>query len=406
MVRLRYGAYSAQSRLSVAIHNMPDSWCQVAKNANGTANIVSLSDYYPYGLDMPGRTFVAEAYRYGYQGSERDPETLGGSGYTTFFRALDPRIGRWLTPDPKVFPWQSPYCSMDCNPVAMTDVLGDKGRQIDQKTANEGGGEEGDYYKDVNGKTFEHQGMGSDGRANWVLTTPPTSSANTPANNFFANDATFVFNMYDDYMKWGKCQSEDEPVNNTWFGSGSKVDWDGMGLNIFSSSGIGFGSPIYTDGPTWLVKQEDLPFSTPTGGLSNGYGPLLKIEYLQRGGSSTLKLATDVVDNLKMGVTATAYGETIRGWASQIVDNVSGNVTNGVSDKPEIQTSNAQQIDCLVEVLDTILIIQHMTSPGNPDEFVYPDKVTKKYGVHDTTDVYKVQKRSSGEVVNTFSITH
>ncbi|MGQ1947752.1 RHS repeat-associated core domain-containing protein [Geofilum sp. OHC36d9] len=86
--------------------------------------MVSLTDYYPYGMDMPGRSFQSEAYRYGYQGSERDPEMSGGAGYTTFFRALDPRIGRWLTPDPKVYPWQSPYVSMDGNPVAMIDPWG------------------------------------------------------------------------------------------------------------------------------------------------------------------------------------------------------------------------------------------------------------------------------------------
>ncbi len=76
-------------------------------------------------MDMPGRSYTAEAYRYGYQGSERDRNMQGGTGYTTFFRSLDPRLGRWLNPDPKKFPWQSPYCSMDCNPVALTDVMGD-----------------------------------------------------------------------------------------------------------------------------------------------------------------------------------------------------------------------------------------------------------------------------------------
>lgn len=90
------------------------------------ADIVSLADYYPFGMDMPARNYVSEQYRYGYQGSERDPEMLGGQAYTTFFRALDPRLGRWFTPDPINQPWQSPYCSMDNNPIFMVDVLGDK----------------------------------------------------------------------------------------------------------------------------------------------------------------------------------------------------------------------------------------------------------------------------------------
>jgi RHS repeat-associated protein len=72
---------------------------------------------------------LARSYRYGYQGSERDDEIKGnGNQYTTYFRGLDPRLGRWLSVDPKAssLPWQSPYCSMDNNPIALNDVKGDK----------------------------------------------------------------------------------------------------------------------------------------------------------------------------------------------------------------------------------------------------------------------------------------
>jgi len=37
---------------------------------------------------------------------------------------LDVRLGRWFSPDPITHPWQSPYCSMDNNPVALVDPLG------------------------------------------------------------------------------------------------------------------------------------------------------------------------------------------------------------------------------------------------------------------------------------------
>jgi len=68
-----------------------------------------------------------EGYRYGYQGSEKDDEVKGeGNSYTTEFRLLDPRLGRWLSIDPLAaqFPWQSPYCSMDNNPMCLNDILG------------------------------------------------------------------------------------------------------------------------------------------------------------------------------------------------------------------------------------------------------------------------------------------
>tara|TARA_R110002050_G_scaffold175299_1_gene308206 strand:+ start:601 stop:1458 length:858 start_codon:yes stop_codon:yes gene_type:complete len=70
----------------------------------------------------------AGSYRYGFNGMEGDDEVNGpGRNYTTKFRQYDPRVGRWWGVDPKleIFPWQSPYNSMDDNPMAKTDKKGD-----------------------------------------------------------------------------------------------------------------------------------------------------------------------------------------------------------------------------------------------------------------------------------------
>ena len=99
-------------------------------------SLISVSDYSPFGVQLDGRTIEREYYRYGYQGSERDDEFAGnGNSYTTLFRQLDPRLGRWLSVDPKEMelPWQSPYCSMDNNPILHNDVLGDKIKYGDAK---------------------------------------------------------------------------------------------------------------------------------------------------------------------------------------------------------------------------------------------------------------------------------
>ena len=59
---------------------------------------------------------------------ELDNELKGeGNSYTTEFRQYDPRIGRWLSPDPlqKQLPWQSPYVAMDNKPIIRNDVNGD-----------------------------------------------------------------------------------------------------------------------------------------------------------------------------------------------------------------------------------------------------------------------------------------
>ncbi len=73
---------------------------------------------------MNGRGFHGD-YRFGYQGSEKDNEVSGdGNSYTTEFRQLDPRLGRWFSVDPVFQPWQSPYTSMDNDPVNLTDGSG------------------------------------------------------------------------------------------------------------------------------------------------------------------------------------------------------------------------------------------------------------------------------------------
>jgi RHS repeat-associated protein len=81
-------------------------------------------------MQMPGRQsplIAGDEHRFGYQGSEMDNEVKSGHGnsYTTHFRQLDPRVGRWLSYDPKATAWESPYVSMGNNPIIHNDILGD-----------------------------------------------------------------------------------------------------------------------------------------------------------------------------------------------------------------------------------------------------------------------------------------
>lgn len=96
------------------------------------ADILQSQDYSPFGVTLYGRGFTKSTVwretRRGYQGSEADDELKGDdNSYTTFFRQLDPRLGRWLSLDPKAssMPFQSPYCSMDNNPIWFNDPNGD-----------------------------------------------------------------------------------------------------------------------------------------------------------------------------------------------------------------------------------------------------------------------------------------
>jgi RHS repeat-associated protein len=74
------------------------------------AEVLFASDYYPFGMQMPGREFSQEEYRYGFQGQETDKEWLGGA-VSYKYRVHDARIGRFLSVDPLApdYPHNSPY---------------------------------------------------------------------------------------------------------------------------------------------------------------------------------------------------------------------------------------------------------------------------------------------------------
>lgn len=91
--------------------------------------VVSYSDYYPYGMLMDNRN-GSEDYRYGFNGMEIDNDIKsGGNSYSTQFRMLDVRIGRWLSLDPLMaqYPQHSAYCAFNNNPIYFADPTGLEG---------------------------------------------------------------------------------------------------------------------------------------------------------------------------------------------------------------------------------------------------------------------------------------
>lgn len=89
------------------------------------ADVVSAQDYYSFGMLMPGRTYNSNRYRYGFNGMEKFDKmySMAGAFYLTYFRGYDPRLGRWISPDPVFQPWQSPYAAMDNNPVSLLTLM-------------------------------------------------------------------------------------------------------------------------------------------------------------------------------------------------------------------------------------------------------------------------------------------
>ncbi|MBT0813075.1 RHS repeat-associated core domain-containing protein, partial [Litoribacter ruber] len=88
------------------------------------AEIIKLTDYYPFGLAMEGRTYQDSlTYRYGFNGKENDLET-GTQDYG--FRIYDPRVAKFLSIDPlaRDFPWNSTYAFAENDVIRSIDLEG------------------------------------------------------------------------------------------------------------------------------------------------------------------------------------------------------------------------------------------------------------------------------------------
>ena len=89
-------------------------------------DVISYSDYYPFGMLMPNRHGQDDDYRYGFNGMEKDDEVRGNkNSYDFGARMLDPRTGRMLSVDPKadLFPGWSPFSLSQNSPIYLTDAF-------------------------------------------------------------------------------------------------------------------------------------------------------------------------------------------------------------------------------------------------------------------------------------------
>ena len=84
---------------------------------------LTATDYFPFGMAMPSRTFNTEGYRYGFNGKENDGE-WAKQDYGA--RISDPRIARFLSLDPltKSYPWYTPYQFGGNTPIQAVDLDG------------------------------------------------------------------------------------------------------------------------------------------------------------------------------------------------------------------------------------------------------------------------------------------
>ena len=91
------------------------------------ADIVSAQEYYSFGMQMPGRGFSGNKYRYGFNGKENDNEVKGEGNQQDYgMRVYDPRISKFLSVDPltKKYPELTPYQFASNSPIQAVDLDG------------------------------------------------------------------------------------------------------------------------------------------------------------------------------------------------------------------------------------------------------------------------------------------
>jgi RHS repeat-associated protein len=92
-----------------------------------TADVVSATDYYPFGLEMVGRSYSASEYAFGFNGKINDEEILSNGRWQDYgFRAYRSDIGRFVSMDPlsKDYPELTTYQFASNTPIQAIDLDG------------------------------------------------------------------------------------------------------------------------------------------------------------------------------------------------------------------------------------------------------------------------------------------
>ncbi|WP_127125374.1 RHS repeat domain-containing protein [Pseudoflavitalea rhizosphaerae] len=124
--------YELTNHLGNVLATINDRKIAVDQDNNGIndyfrAELLSVTDYYAFGMQMPGRKWSLGNYRYGFNGKENDNEVKGEGNSVSFkYRVHDPRLGRFLSVDPiaSQYPYNSPYAFAENKVVQFLELEG------------------------------------------------------------------------------------------------------------------------------------------------------------------------------------------------------------------------------------------------------------------------------------------
>ena len=129
---LRFKQYELSNHLGNVLSTITDCKIPVCSTSGDTISyflpeVVSVTDYYPFGWPMPGRNFQSSKYRFAFNGQAKDDEVAGAGNQQDYgMRIYDPRVGKFLSLDPLTskFPFYSPYQFAGDKPIWAIDLDG------------------------------------------------------------------------------------------------------------------------------------------------------------------------------------------------------------------------------------------------------------------------------------------
>ncbi|MFD2920700.1 RHS repeat domain-containing protein [Terrimonas rubra] len=128
--------FELSNHLGNVLATISDKKIQVAKSSPNQhqidyyeTDVVSATDYAPFGMQLVGRVYAAPSgkYRYGFHGKENDNEIKGDGNQQDYgMRVYDNRLGRFLSVDPLAHEYHdlSPFHFAGANPIKNVDLDG------------------------------------------------------------------------------------------------------------------------------------------------------------------------------------------------------------------------------------------------------------------------------------------
>jgi RHS repeat-associated protein len=125
--KIRYEMSKHLGNVLTVVSDKKLAVCSNGSFVSYTAEVISATDYSPFGAPLAGRTFSSESYRFRFNGKENDKEIYGDGNALDFgARIYDSRLGRWLSVDRLTgkHPDESPFIFAGNIPVKFVDFDG------------------------------------------------------------------------------------------------------------------------------------------------------------------------------------------------------------------------------------------------------------------------------------------